>query len=117
MVDERADDVRIAKIHAKPHAGIAQHPAVVVGDIHGIAQERLVDGKAGPFTQLEVQLVDMEIVQLRRAVLDDPILDVALPRDDIGRVRLRIERLRRFPVGTQKELGRTVRVIRIFRLL
>src|ERR1700678_2383 len=24
VVDERADDVRVAKIHAKPHAGIAQ---------------------------------------------------------------------------------------------
>ena len=46
MIDERADDVRIAKIHAQPHAGIVQHVAVVIGNVDGVAQERLVDRNA-----------------------------------------------------------------------
>src|SRR5579872_6061915 len=69
---EGADDVWIAKIHAQPHARILQRPAVVVGDVDGIAQERLVHSDAGPIAELEVKLMNVEVVQLHAAVFDDP---------------------------------------------
>ena len=116
VVDERADDVGIAKIHAQPHAGIGQHPAVEVGDVHGIAQEGFVDGNSGPLAQLKVELVDMEIVQLHRAVLDDPVFDVTLPDDDIRSVGLRIERLWRLAVGREKKFGGAIGVARVLLL-
>ncbi len=57
--------------------------------------------------------MDVEVVQLGRAVLDDPVLDIALPDDDIRDVRLRVERLWRLAVDREKECGGAVRVVRI----
>src|SRR5580700_693127 len=101
VIDKGADDVRIAKIHAQPHARVLQRAAVVVGDIDGIAQKRLVDRDAGPRDKLEMKLMYVKIVQFRRAVLDDPVLDIALLDDNIRYVRGGIERRRRLAVDGQ----------------
>ena len=91
VIHECADRVGIAKIHAQPHARILERAAVEVRDVHGIAQERLVDRHARPVEQQKMQLMDVEGVQLGRAVLDDPVLDVALADHDV-RLRARRDR-------------------------
>src|SRR5579872_433745 len=64
-----------------------------------------------------MELMDVKIMQLRRAVLDDPVFDVTLPDDDVRRVRLRIERLWSFAVRRQKEFGGTIGIAWILLLL
>src|ERR1700744_87260 len=64
VVDEGADDVGIPEIHPQTHARILQHAIVVIGNVHGIAQERLVDRDARPVEQLEMKLMDVKIMQL-----------------------------------------------------
>src|ERR1700751_2376603 len=61
VIDEGADGVWIAEIHAQAHARILQHASAVVGDVDRIAQKRLVDRKSGPVEQLEMKLVDVKI--------------------------------------------------------
>ena len=117
MIDEGADDVWIAKVHTQPHARVLQRPAIVVRHVDRIAQKGLIDRSTRPVPQLEMELVYVEIMQFGRAVLDDPIFDVALLDDDIRDLRLRIERLSFLTIDREIKRGRTIGVVRILRLL
>ena len=46
---------------------------------------------AVPFREHEMDLMDVEGVQLAGAIFDDPILDVALRDDNVGRCVVRVE--------------------------
>ena len=83
MVYKRTDGIRVAKIHPQFHAGIFEGSAIVVRNIDGIAEKRLVHTPPFMVDQHEVQLMDVECVQLVRTVLDDPIFNRSLSRDDI----------------------------------
>ena len=91
VVEKRADDLGIAKIHAELDAGKLRAGAVPVRDIDGVAQEGLVERDAVPFLEHEMDLMDMEGVQFARAIFDDPVLDIALGDDDAGSSVIRIE--------------------------
>src|SRR5271167_5002132 len=91
MIYECAYGIRIAEIHSQPYAWILQHLAGVEGDVYRVAQERLIYRNAGPIDQHEVDLMDVEGVQFRGAVFDDPVFDVALLHDDVGDIGCRIE--------------------------
>ena len=65
--------------------------SVEVRHVDRVAQKWLVDGHTRPIDQQEMDLVDVEGVQFVRAVLDDPVLHVALLDDDLGAVGRRIE--------------------------
>jgi hypothetical protein len=64
-----------------------------------------------------MKLMNVEVVQLHRAVFDDPILDLALLDDDVGGSRGGIERRRRLPVHGDVEGAGAGRIIRIVELL
>src|SRR5580693_9415043 len=113
VIDEGADDVRVAEIHPQTYARVSEPPAVVEGDVDRIAQKRLVHLKSGPFAQLEMHLVDMEIVQLHRAVLDDPILHVPLLDDDLRDVRSRIKPHRCLAIQRDVEVPGALEIGRI----
>ena len=63
-----------------------------------------------------MDLVDVEIVQFLRAVLNDPVFHVALAHDDVGLGRVRIEKRRRLAIDGEIKLGWAVRIFRILRL-
>ncbi len=85
VVDKGSDDVGIAEVHAHLDAGI-RAAAVPVRDVDGIADRGIVDRLAIDRENLEVNLVDMEDVIFRGAVLDDPVLDGARVDDDVRRL-------------------------------
>ena len=91
VVEERADDIGIAEVHAQLDAGKLGTGAVPVGDVDGVAEEGLVDGDAVPFLEHEMDLMDVEGVQFARAIFDDPVFDVALWDDDVWRGVIRVE--------------------------
>ncbi len=63
VIDEGADGVWIAEVHSQTHAWILESSAVEVGNVHGIAEKRFVDGNAGPIQQQEMDLVNVEGMQ------------------------------------------------------
>src|SRR5271154_492908 len=83
MVDKRADDPRVAEIHAQPHARIYRAMPIPILHIDGVPQVWLVQRYPIPFLQDKVNLVDVKRVQFRRAVLDNPVFHVALPHGNI----------------------------------
>src|SRR5580698_1545798 len=111
VIDQRADGVRISKVHAQPHARILKRPAVVVGHINGVAQEGLVDGHAVKAHQNELQLMDVESVQFAGAILDDPIFNIAMLDDDIRLDGSRIKGARLLPVDGKKKVGCAVGIV------
>jgi len=117
VVDEGAEGVGIAKIHAQADAGILQGAAVVVGDVDGVAEERLVDGNAVPVEQFEMNLMNVEGVEFGAAILDDPVFDVALLHDDIGNGGGRVERCGSLAVDGDEESGGAVGIVGVFELL
>src|SRR5271156_2424503 len=116
VIDESADRIWIAKIHAQADAGILQVRGAVEGDVDGVAQERLVDGDSIPSQQHEVQLMDVEGVQFRGAIFDDPILYVALRDDDIWNARIGIEWRGRTALDGEVESGGAVGIVGIKKL-
>lgn len=54
MIGKRADGVWIAKTHAQPHAGILEHPAIVIPHVYRIAKEGLVNRNAVPGYQFSM---------------------------------------------------------------
>ena len=64
-----------------------------------------------------MQLMNVEGVQLRGAVLDDPVLHVTLVHDDVGLGIGRIECRGRVPLDGDVEGGGTVGVLGILELL
>ncbi len=83
MVRKCPDNIRAAKINANPNTGIAKQSAVIVGHVNRIPHKILVHLPAHVFKQQKMQLMDMEGVQLARAVFNDPVFDRSLlgPRD------------------------------------
>src|SRR5580698_1595825 len=92
------DSVRIAKIHSQPYTGIGKSSAVIVRNVDGIAQKRLVYRPAAVIKQHEMQLVNMESVEFPRPVFDDPILNRSLLGNDVRNARFWIEFLGRLAV-------------------
>ena len=92
MVDKGADRIRVAKIHSQFDAGILERFAVEVRNVYGVPQKRLVYGAAEIIQQHEVHLMNMERVEFRGSIFDDPIFHVSLLNDDVGNARARIER-------------------------
>ena len=91
VVDESADCIRVAKIHAQFNAGILKVPTVVIRHVDGVAEKGLVYRNSGPVEHHEMNLMDVERVQFGGAILDDPILDVALLHYDVGNTRGRVK--------------------------
>ena len=60
-----------------------------------------------------MDLMDVERMQLRGAILDDPILDVALLDDNVRHARRRIEWRGRLAVHRDEKSGRTIGIIRV----
>ena len=89
MKQECADGIRIAKIHPQSHAWIYQHVVLVIRNIHGIAEKRLIRWPSQIIEQQEMQLMNVERVQFVRPVLDDPIFYRSLLRDDVRQARFR----------------------------
>src|SRR5580658_9733506 len=117
VVQKRADDVGIAKVHAQFYAGKLGTGAVPVGDVDGIAQEGLVDRDAVPFLEHEMDLVDVEGMQFARAIFDDPVLDVALGDDDVWSCVLRVEQLWLLAFYRDVEIGAAARILWIVWML
>ncbi len=59
----------------------------------------------------------MKRMQLLAAILQNPILHIALMRHDVRNTRRRIERFRRLPIHRQIKSRRAVRILRIERRL
>ena len=98
--------------------GYLQHPAVVVGDVDRIAQERLVDRQGRTIRRnwkcswwMWKSCSSVERFSMIQSSTSPCLTTIS------GSVRLRIERLRRLAVVRQKKCGRAVRVVRILRLL
>ena len=85
VIDEGANDVRIAKIHAQLHAGIGS-AATPEGQIDGVANGWIVHRLAVDFEHLEMNLMDVEDVIFERCIFDHPVLDRARMHNDVGRV-------------------------------
>ena len=83
VIHESADGIRVAKIHTQADAGILEIRGAVEGHVDGVAQVRLVDRDSIQSHLHEMQLMDVEGVQFRRAIFDDPIFHVALFCDDV----------------------------------
>ena|SRR5580692_6897728 len=90
VIDESADDVGISEIHAELYARKCWAGAIPEGDVHYVTQERLVDRGAVNFSQQKMDLMDVESVQLLRAILDDPVFYVTQLHGHIGRGGCRI---------------------------
>ena len=84
MVNEVTDGIRVTEIHAQSDAGISESSAVEIGDVHGIAKEWLVRRSTRVIDQHEMQLMNVECVEFIRTILDDPIFDRPLLRNDVG---------------------------------
>src|SRR5271155_3837890 len=117
MIWKRTDNIGAAKIHAQLHAGIGQHFVFVKRNVNGVAKKRLVYAHARIFEQQEVKLMDVECVQLVRAVFDDPILHVSLLYGNVRDTGSWVECLRRFSVNGDEKSCRTVGIIGIEQLL
>ncbi len=63
-----------------------------------------------------MNLMNVERVQFGGAVLDDPILDVALFHDDIGHTRSRIEGLGRLAIHSDEKSGRAIGIVGVEQL-
>ena len=85
VVDEGADRIWIAKIHTQLDAWVRAAFSIPIGNVYGVAKKRVIYGGAIPADKKKMDLVDVKIVQLVRAVLDRPVLDIALMDDDIRR--------------------------------
>src|SRR5579872_1750223 len=62
-----------------------------------------------------MQLMNVERVHFLRAILNDPVLYVALAHDDIRLGRAHVVRLRTLPFDREHKNGRTIRVFRVLR--
>ena len=113
VVDESADCIRVAKIHAQFDAGILKVSAVVIRHVDGVAKKRLVYRNSGPFEHHEMNLMDVERVQFRGAILDDPILDVALLHHDVGNTRSGVKGRGCLAVHSDKKSGGAIGIVRI----
>src|SRR5271169_1401422 len=113
VIDESADRIWIAKIHAQADAGILQVRGAVEGDVDGVAQERLVDGDSIPSDQHEMQLMDVEGVQFRGAIFDDPVFDVALFCDDVRDAGGGIEWFGRLTIHSEVKRGGAIGIVGI----
>src|SRR5215470_14553613 len=81
VVRKGAYDTGGAEIHAQLDARVFGGLAVPKGDVNGVAEKGFVRRRVETFDQQEMDLVDVEGVQFERAILDDPVLDVALVDD------------------------------------
>jgi hypothetical protein len=104
--------IGITKIHAQFHIWILERSPVVVGDVDSVAQKRLIHRFPKIVEQHEVQMMDVERVQLIRSVLNGPVFYSSLPGDNIGYIRLRIERCRLLALHREVELRTTVGIVR-----
>src|SRR5271168_943349 len=106
MIDERANGVWISKIHAQPNAGVLKRFSVEVGDVNGVSEVGFVNGLAEKVDEHEMELMNVEGVELGRAIFDDPVFDVPLLCDDVGNIGSGIERDRSLAVeGEEKSCG------------
>lgn len=85
VIDECPHDVGIAKIHAQLDARIGGAAPVPVRDVYGVPEESVIDANSVSADKKKMDLVDVESMKLAGAVLDDPVLNIALMDDDIGR--------------------------------
>ena len=85
VIHERADDIRIAEIHAHLHAGIGS-AATPVRQIDRVADGRIVDWLAVHLKHLKMNLMDVEDVIFERSILYHPVFDRARMDNDVGRV-------------------------------
>ncbi len=85
VIDEGADNIRIAEIHAQLHARI-RSAAAPERQIDGIANGRIVHRLAIDFEHLKVNLMDVEDVIFQRRILHHPVFDRARMHNDVGRV-------------------------------
>src|SRR5580765_8348385 len=116
MVGKCADGFGIAEIHSEADAWILQSSAVEVRDVYGVAKKRFVHSYAGPGEQQKMQLMNMECVELLRAVFDDPVFHVALLHDDVGYAGCWVESDRRLAVHGDEEGGCAVRIVWVVQL-
>src|SRR5271154_5768165 len=85
VVDESAHRIWIAKIHSQRDAWIRGAFSIPIGDVYGVAQKCVIYRSSVPADKKEMNLVNVKIVQLVRAVFDRPVLDITLVDDDIRR--------------------------------
>ena len=112
VIDEGANNVRIAEIHAQLHAGIGP-AATPEGQIDGVANGWIVYRLAVDFEHLKVNLMDVEDMIFERRIFDDPVLDRARMHNDVGRV-VHVEQCGLLSFFGDKEIGRTIRVGGVF---
>ena len=85
VINERADNIRIAEIHAHFHAWI-RSAAAPVRQIDRVADGRIVDWLAIHFKHLKMNLMDVKDVIFERRILDHPIFDRARMDNDVRRL-------------------------------
>src|SRR6476620_4836480 len=115
VIDESSHDLRVTKIHAQAHAGILRAEAIPVGNVDGVTQEWLVEWNLVPFRQQKMDLVNVECVELLRAVLDHPIFHVALLHRNVRSDRVWIEYFLLLAFHGDVELGGTVWIFGVLR--
>src|SRR5271156_5643125 len=111
MIDERADGIGIAKIHAQSDAGISESVAVVIRHIDRVAQERLVYRYARPIDHHEMYLMDVKSVEFSRAVLNDPIFDISLFHHNIWNAARWVKGRWRLAIFGDEKRGRAVWIV------
>lgn len=60
VVDEIADGIRIAEIQAQSDTRIDQRPAVIVRDVHRVAEKRLIHRPSQIVEKHEMQLMNVK---------------------------------------------------------
>ena len=105
MVRKVTNGVGITKIHSHPDAGIRESSAVVIRDVYGIAEKRLIHRPAQIIEQQEMQLMNVKGMKFGRAVFYDPIFDCSLPGKNVGDAGFGIEHLWSLAIYGDIELG------------
>src|ERR1700761_2769063 len=82
VIRKHANRLRAAEIHPQLHAWVCALP-IPIRKIDGVSQAAFLHGLAIALQNLKMQLVNMEIVRFRRAILHHPIFHRALPRHNV----------------------------------
>ena len=115
VIDKGADDIRIAEVQGDGDAGVGALPCPV-GQVIGVANSRIVDRYTIHRQHLEVQLMNVEDVVFKRAVLDNPGFHRAGMHDDVRRLAHGVGRGCASILGDE-ERGRTVGIGWVLELL
>jgi len=91
MVRERANYVRISKIHSQRNARIGTALSIAKRHVNRISEKGIIHRNPERLRVEKMDLMNVEGVQFIRTILDDPILDVALLDHNVRYVRHRIE--------------------------